>query len=151
MFRDQYVVQNVLIHSDENTTSQMDSNAHHIEFAKRGLRGIWREPLGHGPGTAGIVSIQNPRGGMLIENYYIQIGYEVGVLGLLVFIAIHVLVYRRLLKAHTPLTICLLASFWGYVVVNMLLHAWTNEAVAAQWWLLAGIGTGLPIIRTKKS
>lgn len=139
VFRDQYVVQNILIHSDENTTAELDSNENHIEFARRGLGGIIQKPLGHGPGTAGLVSIKNPAGGFLTENYYIQIGYEIGVLGLLIFAAASIWIYKLLLIRNTPLAICLIASFWGYLLVNMLLHIWSNEAVAAQWWLLAGL------------
>lgn len=151
--RHQYVVQNIISHSDKSTSakSQNDSNGYHWLFIKRGLEGIVRQPLGHGPGTAGLASIQNPKGGFLTENYYVQIGYEVGVLGLLAFIFIQVVLYKKLLQNKTPLAICLLASFWGYILVNMLLHIWSNEAVAAQWWLLAGLAIGLDKRSTKKS
>ncbi len=152
VFRNQYAVQNILVHSDKNTTAQYDSNEYHYEYAKRGLSGIWHNPLGNGPGTAGIVSIQNPHGGLLTENYFIQIGYEVGLLGLLVFVIVNILIYKLLSRSTTPLAICLLASFWGYVLVNMLLHSWSNEAVASQWWLLAGLAIGTPLVndRAKK-
>ncbi len=96
LLRDQYVVQNVLIHSDENTTAQLDSNEYHLVLIQQGLQGIKDKPLGHGPGTAGIVSIQNPQGGVLTENYYVQIGYEIGILGMLLFVAINVLIYKKL-------------------------------------------------------
>ena len=150
LLRDQYVVQNVLVHSDENTTAQLDSNEYHLVLIQRGLQGIKDRPLGHGPGTAGLVSIQNPQGGVLTENYYVQIGYEVGILGLLLFVAINVLIYKKLSRQRTPLAICLLASFWGYILVNMLLHTWSNEAVAAQWWLLAGLAIGVRHYNTKQ-
>lgn len=157
--RNQYVVQNVIEHSDKSTTAQYDSNGYHLEYVKRGLKGMVDKPLGHGPGTAGIVSIQNPKGGLLTENYYVQIGYEVGIIGLLLFMAMNVLVYLRLLRISkssidhqgTSLSLILLASFWGYVVVNMLLHTWSNEAVALQWWLLAGLAcTSIPHKRQTK-
>ena len=120
--------------------AEYDSNGFHWVFAKRGLEGIVRNPFGHGPGTAGLASIQNPAGSFLTENYYIQIGYEVGVLGLALFMAITVIVYLRLWqRRNEPLAVVLLASFWGYVVMNLLFHMWSNEAVAAQWWLLAGL------------
>src|SRR6185369_4305517 len=118
----------------------LNSNQYHWYFVRRGLDGIAAQPLGHGPGTAVVVSIQNPHGGLLTENYYVQIGYEVGVLGLAVFVALNGLVYVWLLRRHDLWTVVLLTSFWGYVLMNMLLHTWSNEAVAAQWWLLAGAG-----------
>jgi len=37
----------------------------------------------------------------------------------------------------------LLASFWGLIATNMLLHTWSNEAVAVVWWMLAGYQIGL--------
>lgn len=151
--RNQYAVQNILVHADKSTAtkSKLDSNGYHLEFAKRGLVGIWHKPLGHGPGTAGLVSIKNPDGGLLTENYYLQIGYEIGILGLLLFIIINVLVYKQL-KAHSSqLTAVLLASFWAYVLINMLLHIWSNEAVAIQWWLLAGLAIGLSMPGKKRS
>ncbi|HSX35144.1 MAG TPA: hypothetical protein VLF62_05890, partial [Candidatus Saccharimonadales bacterium] len=59
-----------------------------------------------------------------------------------------VLVYVRLWARRTTLLAgVLLASFWGYVVMNLLFHMWSNEAVAAQWWLLAGLSIGtLPVL-----
>lgn len=149
--KNQYVVQNVLVHGDKSTAAkaQHDSNGYHLLFVRRGLEGIADKPLGHGPGTAGIVSIQNPSGGFLTENYYVQIGYEVGILGLLIFLAVHVLLYKELLGKRSALALCLLASFWGYVLCNMLLHTWSNEAVAVQWWLLAGVAMVASKVKSK--
>lgn len=141
MFRHQYAVQNILVHGDQSTAlkSQYDSNGYHWLYTKRGLEGIVHQPQGHGPGTAGLVSIQNPNGGFLTENYYVQIGYEVGVLGLVLLLLVHLRVYKELLRRLSPLSVALIGSFWGYMLCNMLLHTWSNEAVAAQWWLLAGL------------
>jgi hypothetical protein len=44
----------------------------------------------------------------------------------------------------------LLASFWAYVLTNMLLHSWANEAVAVQWWLLAGMAIAYPVAAQHK-
>jgi hypothetical protein len=143
MARDTYVFKSYITHSTGKPKAAYDSNGFHWVFARRGLDGIVRNPFGHGPGTAGLASIQNPTGSFLTENYYIQIGYEVGVLGLLLFIAINVVVYVALLRQRsTPLAAVLLVSFWAYVLMNMLFHMWSNEAVAAQWWLLAGLVVG---------
>lgn len=140
--RHTHFVKTYVIHSVGKPQAQYDSDGFHWLYAKRGLEGIWRNPLGHGPGTAGLASIQNPKGGMLTENYYIQVGYEVGVAGLALFVALNVLVYRALRRRGGQLGGVLMAAFWGYVITNMLLHMWSNEAVAAQWWLLAGLAIG---------
>ncbi|MET0779839.1 MAG: O-antigen ligase family protein [Candidatus Saccharimonadales bacterium] len=132
-------IDGVLTHSTSAQVGQYDSNEYHWLYVKRGLEGIWHNPLGHGPGTAGLASIQNPHGGLLTENYYVQIGYEVGVVGLAVFVGAQVWLYMRLLRGRDDWKVVLLASFWAYAVINMLLHMWSNEAVAAQWWLAAGV------------
>jgi hypothetical protein len=142
-------VRSYITHSTPEAVQDLDSNDYHWLFVRQGIEGIVAWPLGHGPGTAGIVSIQNPAGSFLTENYYVQIGYEVGVLGLGIFIALSALVYVRLYRRHDAIGVVLLASFWAYVVTNMLLHTWSNEAVAAQWWLLAGMALTVarPIVK----
>lgn len=138
--RHSYIIHGLLSHNTGKPQAQYDSNGFHVEFAKRGLVGIAHQPLGHGPGTAGLASIQNPKGSFLTENYYIQIGYEVGVLGLAVFVAMQALLYVQLWRRrHEPLGPILLASFWAYVLTSMLLHTWSNEAIATQWWILTGL------------
>ncbi len=130
----------VVTHTTDKQVGEYDSNEYHVLFVKRGLEGIVHNPVGHGPGTAGLASIQNPKGSFLTENYYIQIGYEVGVVGLALFIALNVVVWKYLWQSRRSLlSVALLASAVAYVGMNMLLHTWSNEAVACQWWLLAGM------------
>jgi len=132
-------VKSYIIHSSANS-QDIDSNDYHVIFLKRGIQGIIDQPFGHGPGTAGLASIQNPQGSFLTENYYVQIGYELGVAGLALFVAVQIwLVLRLWTLRNTVLGSVLLASFVSYVIINMLLHIWSNEAVACQWWLLAGV------------
>jgi hypothetical protein len=142
VFRNQYAVQNIVLHSDKSTTATQDSNDLHASLVVNGVRGIAKRPIGHGPGTAGIVSIRNKDSIVLTENYYVQIGYEIGVIGLLVFLAINYYVVRGLDRQQL-LERCLLAVFVSYSVMALIMHLWTNEAVAAQWWLLAGLCLGL--------
>ncbi len=136
--RNTTVFQGYITHATMDETNDLDSNDHHIQLIQRGVEGVIEQPLGYGPGTAGLASIRDPAGGQLTENYYVQIAYEVGIIGLLVFLAVTVLVYRQLWLRRDFIATVLIASFWGYVLINMLLHTWSNEAVAAQWWLLAG-------------
>lgn len=99
-------------------------------------------PAGYGPGTAGLTSIRNQeQGTVLNENYYLQIAYEVGVIGLLLFLTILVMVtvYLWRQSAQIPVALALLASFAGLALTNVLVHIWSNEAVAYSWWGLAGL------------
>lgn len=150
VFRNQYVVQNVILHSDKSTVAKQDSNDLHASLVVNGLKGIVRKPLGHGPGTAGVVSIRNPGDTVLTENYYVQIGYEVGVIGLLLFLLICYVVITGL-RRQAELTRCLLAVFASYSVMALIMHLWVNEAVAAQWWIMAGISLGSIPKKTTRS
>ncbi len=143
MLRDQYFVQHVIFHSDESTVAQEDSNDLHVSFAQKGLEGIADQPEGHGPGTAGIVSIQKPDGGLLTENYFIQIGYEVGLLGLALFLGLWAWLSGQLARIkNNVLAASLFATAWGFVLMAMISHLWTNEVVALLWWLPVGIVIG---------
>lgn len=149
--RDTVVFQRYIVHSDPaEQVADIDSNEYHWLLVRQGLEGIADRPLGHGPGTAGLASIQDPAGGQLTENYYVQIGYEAGLTGLFIFIGLNVWLYSRLARRGDYMGIILCASFWGYVVTNMLLHTWSNEAVAAQWWILAGMALAAPLQKQTK-
>jgi len=130
----------VLKADDKNAPTELDSDEYHLHFMREGLNGVVSQPLGHGPGTAGIVSIHNSGGGQLTENYYIQIAYEVGVLGLATFLAIWIFVIKLLYRREpTPLISALLVSAIAYAVMSLVMHLWTNEAVAITWWGLSGL------------
>ncbi len=134
--RDNYVVQNVVFHSDENTR-QVDSNNKHLQFIERGIRDTIQRPIGYGPGTAGLVSIQTKKD-VIIENYFVQISYEIGLLGLLLLMYIMYLVVKKLYQRQDFYAQVMICAFIGLTLYNLFLHTWANEAVAAQWWLLAG-------------
>lgn len=150
VLKNQYVFQNVFLHSDKSTVLK-DPNELRIEVQRNAVTQIARHPEGHGPGTAGLTSIGNPKGTVLMENYFLQIAYEVGVQGLLIFLSLLALAYYLLVKApRNYMSASLLASFWAYVFIATLIHLWSNEAVAAQWWLLAGLAAGLSADLTPK-
>jgi len=157
--RNTHFFQQYIIHSNpQETVQDLDSNDYHSLLLRQGLEGVRDNPIGYGPGTAGIVSIQNPDGGQLTENYYVQIAYELGIIGLGLFVAVNVLLYLILWRRRDVIGLVLCVSFWGYVVTNMLLHTWSNEAVAAQWWVLAGLAmaplarqTTLPVDSRKRT
>jgi O-Antigen ligase len=139
--RDNYIVQNVIFHADENTQQTGSTDLHFIQIQK-GIDGVEEHPEGQGPGTAGLVSTKLPNG-LLTENYFLQVAYEVGVVGLLIFLAFLGYVVRGLWRnRENTIALALLGSFVGLVFMNMLLHTWSNEAVACSWFLLAGLCAG---------
>lgn len=137
VLRDQYFVQNVIFHGDENSIGD-DSSEKHLDSIETGTDAIVQHPWGHGPGTAGPVSMHTDKP-FITENYYLQLGYEVGIVGLMLFIAICAIVLLLLIKSGSWQAGVLVAAFAGYAVCNLFLHTWANEAVVTQWWLLAGV------------
>ncbi len=141
MFRDQYFVQNVVFHADESTVLE-SPNELRASLAQKAIDGIIEQPLGYGPGTAGLVSTRLPDG-LLTENYFLQILYEVGIFGFAVFIAILFLVIQKLwfLRRNDTAKI-FLASFTGLLFANLFFHTFSNEAVSISIFLLAGVVIG---------
>jgi hypothetical protein len=141
--------QNAVFHTDESSQSSESSNAAHASSKIEGFKDVITNPLGSGPGTAGPASIYNteapPR---IAENYFLQIGQEVGWIGLGVFVLILVGLARGWWREQgATLNRVMLASLLGMVVINMLWHAWTDDTVAYIWWGLAGIAYGSQIAR----
>ncbi len=149
--RDQYFVQNVIFHADESTQLD-DPQELRVSLVQRGIDGIVDKPLGNGPGTAGLVSVHNENGGLLPENYFVQVGYEVGVFGLMLFLALLGYVLWQLWQRRQDQIVqALIASFVGLFLMNLVLMTWANEAVACAWFMLAGAALVLKINKQKSS
>jgi len=140
MLLDNYIVENIVLHADESTTLE-DPNQLRIRFWQESIFAAFLVPEGSGPGTAGLASIKNDKQGTVLnENYYLQILTEVGVLGLILFLTILFMTTIRLYENRTSLfTMAILASFVGLAFTNLLVHIWSNEAVAYTWWGLAAL------------
>ncbi|MBA3757292.1 O-antigen ligase family protein [Candidatus Saccharibacteria bacterium] len=133
-------VQDTVFHTSSESTSEQSSNEVRAQALKQGASDIVSEPLGRGPGTAGPASFRNDSLPRISENYYFQIGQELGVAGMLVFIAINLLVARQLWeKRSQQLAKILLISLAGITVVNLVSHAWADDTLSYIWWGLAGI------------
>ena len=139
--RDTYLIKNVIYHADESTVLE-NPNELRVRFWQESAERVADQPLGHGPGTAGLTSIRNQvQGTNLNENYYLQMAHELGVLGLVLFLAILGMVGLALFRMASTSTLALgmFASFTGLLLTNFLVHIWANEAVAYTWWGLAGL------------
>ena len=150
-FQNSQPVQDTLFHTSNSSTSPRSSNADRLQSMKNGVRDVIHQPLGRGPGTAGPGSFRNnnhsPR---IAENYFLQIGQELGVIGMVLFVAINVLVAKELwVRRSDQLTKILLASLVGITFVNLVSHAWTDDTIAYLWWGLAGIAAA-PILIDKR-
>ena len=146
---DSYLVQNYVFHADESTVLE-DPNELRVSLGREAVERIGDQPIGYGPGSAGLVSINNPNGSFLTENYYLQLAYEVGWLGAILFVVVLLILALKLfsLAENSQLSSVLLASLTGYMFYSLLIHLWSNEAVALQWWSLCGVFIG---VETRKS
>jgi hypothetical protein len=144
-------LQDAFLHTNNQSQAPESSNQGHAAAFRAGLHDIARQPLGGGTGTAGPASIYNNHPSRIAENYFLQIGQEAGILGLVLFVAINVEVARKLwLKRADPLALALLGSLVGLSFVNMLSHAWTDDTLAYIWWGLAGIALAPAILKANK-
>jgi O-antigen ligase len=140
--RDNDNFQNLFFHTNEHSKSAESSNAGHFRAATEGVGDILRQPQGGGPGSAGPASFYASHT-RIAENYFVQIGQELGTFGLGMFVAINVIVAVRLWRGRgLLLNEVLLASFIGLTLVNLLLHAWADDTLAYIWWGLAGAAIG---------
>lgn len=146
--------QNTFFHSDEHSVSQESSNASRASAMTEGLKDIVSEPFGRGPGTAGPASVHNDQPSRISENYYLQIGQELGWLGIALFVAINYMVVKRLWRRRSdPLACTLFVGFFGITPINLLSHAWTDDTLSLVWWGLAGVALApaiLPNIKKAK-
>lgn len=146
-------VQNAVLHTQSHSTVATTSNGAHASAVKNGIKDVWRQPLGDGPGTAGPASVYNTgHPSRIAEDYYIQIAQETGWLGLALFVALVALVAVELYTqiGSSRLALALFASLFGLAFVNLLSHAWADDTLAYVWWGFAGIALGRPLPRQKK-
>lgn len=147
--RSNQTVQDILLHTSNSSKSAVSSNEVRNNAIKQGVNDVLHDPIGKGPGTAGPASFRNiGHSARIAENYYLQIGQEVGILGLVLSVAISLLIGRKLwIGRDNLLSQVLLASFIGISFINLVSHAWTDDTLAYVWWGLAGICLGPAILQ----
>lgn len=138
--RNDSFVQNTLLHTSSTSKSPESSNAGRSRAIKESTREVLHEPFGRGPGSAGPASLRNNKPARIAESYYLQLGQELGWLGLGLFLAINALVAMMLWERRAnSLARILLASFVGITIANMVAHVWMDDTISLLWWGLAGI------------
>lgn len=143
--------ENVFLHAEGGTAARVSSNDGHLVAFNSAASDIMHHPLGSGIGTAGPQSVYNNGNVRLAENYYLQIGQELGLVGMVLFIVIICLIGQQLwIGRKDPLTIALLVSLVGLSATNLFLHAWADDTLAYVWWGLAGIALSPAILKTKE-
>lgn len=73
---------------------------------------------------------------VLPENWYVQIGYELGIPGFVLFLILIMYVSKRL---HRSGRLPVFLAFLGVSIAAVFLHAWEDSAVAYTVWGVAGM------------
>jgi len=134
-------VQKHILHTDPLEGSTIDSDDDRLTTIHSSVEDVVDEPLGIGVGAVGPASFRddNP---VIVENYYLQIAREIGVLGLLGYLAVLFIITWRLVWKTSPVEIGITGVWIGFLVVNLFLPASTDETSTGIVWILAGLGIG---------
>lgn len=134
-------IQNLFFHTQNHSASSISSDQAHLNSTISNLKELIHRPLGGGPGISGPASIYNKyHSAMIPEDYYLQIGQEVGVFGLIIYLAINFTILIKLYKNRkNTLHLMLFCSLIGIMVVNLFLMAWTDDTLAYLWWGILGM------------
>ena len=142
-------VQSAFVHRDPGETSSVNSDDQRFGSLIAAKSDVLKNPLGGGPGSAGLASTYGDQA-KITENYYLQVGQELGLLGAIVFIAINVLAFLGLwAKRSDELARVMIASFVALGLINLLLPAWGDETVSMLWWGMAAVAIYVSIKRAK--
>ena len=131
-------IQTNLNHKDPGEASEVNSDNQRLEYISNSIRTIITNPLGAGAGTVNLASTygENP---VTVENYYLHIAQQYGVVGLILFLTILIVVNYELWRLRQyDIAKALLAGSVGLAVANMFLPVWTDETVSMLWWGIAG-------------
>lgn len=123
------------------------STPERIERVKDAFVEIIKHPVGIGIGQAGLVTTRFSDGQLIPENWYLQIGLELGILGLLIYIGIIIEFFRQLwikLKTVTKnidkkIALSALIGFVGLSVYGLFLHVWSDISTTFVSWFLMGL------------
>lgn len=130
-----------LILHENAETNHISSNQEHDESVKVAWQKISEKPLlGYGVGAAGSASLLRPAEQYrIIEQQFLMVWYELGVIGCLVFSALWGAVLQKLFTWRKYwLTLAIFVSGIGLVLIGLFLPVLVDSAVAVSWWLLAG-------------
>lgn len=145
IFRETYLISNVILHENPNGGSLVKSNEGHVASLAEGFDQFIQQPLGAGIGSTGSASIFSGNT-QIIENQYLFIAHEVGWLGLVIFTYIFTAVLARIWQRRDDwFAIGVFASGISMALIGVLLPVWADDTVSIIWWGLAAIELSQPI------
>ena len=137
------LVSNVLLHENREGGSAVNSNEGHFQSLQAGVQAMLRQPFGGGVGSTGSASLLGGGETVVIENQYLFVAHEAGWLGLLLFVALYVVLLKRLYRRKSDwLALGIFASGIGLALIGLLLPVWADDTVSIVWWGLAAVAIG---------
>jgi hypothetical protein len=124
------------------------SSLKHVAAIDESINLIIDHPLGRGLGTAGNIGQQEQGGaGITNESWYLQIGTEMGILGMVVYLglvsAVMIVALVQFFKVHDhwlrTITLAVATTACAMLVLGNFLHAWENTPLSIVFWLFAGV------------
>ncbi len=138
-------IQYYLLHGSCTNNSLKGSDQIRLSSLKAGLEDALKNPLGKGLGTAGPASYHSLKS-LITENWYLQIAIELGLIGLILFIAFFVInafsLFKDSLDSKNLASIGLFASIIGLAGTNMFLHSFSDSTLAITLLALLGVQHG---------
>lgn len=129
--------------SGDTSTTAHETNSAHAALL------ILKHPLGLGLGTGpGVGNRFNAKEAVTSEDAYLQVGAELGIVAMLLFLsflALTMLELRKRARARGPdagFAGALLAAGVGFVLGGFFLHVWLEFPTALTFWSLAGVALG---------
>lgn len=124
------------------STGVVGGDQGHIQSLNQGYQTIRQHPLGLGFGAAGPAS-QYGKQPLITENWFLQIGVELGLIGLVLMLVflVHIGVEALRSRPHSPIHIATAATLAGVCVAGLFLHSLADSTLAITLMMTAGIVT----------
>lgn len=137
--RSNYHISNIIYHEDPGEGGLVNSNDEHLRSLVDGIGYALTHPLGAGIGRTGSASLESAQP-LIIENQYLFITHEVGLIGVVTFGLLYGGILWQLYGQRREwLALGVLASGVGLAIVGLVLPVWADDTVSIIWWGLAAI------------
>jgi O-antigen ligase len=159
-FSDNLKFQAIFLHGMIRDNKLFGSTFDHLEAMKDGLFLILSQPMGWGLGVSGPASKFSDKV-FIPENWYLQIGTELGILGVLFFVMILSVLGWSLLNIYRKakddfykyISFGLFACLIALSISSLFLHTFSDTATVYPFWIFAGLllaqASDFDIIQTK--
>ena len=129
LFRNNYYFQNIVFHTQKNSIYKSTSNNGHKQAIISGLSNIAHHPFGNGIGSAGQASVYNSKPAVISEDYFLQIGEETGVFGIVLFLAIIYFILRKLFTQKDNYSKIAFSIFSGMLIISLFWFTLSDETL----------------------